>query len=102
MFMYKRKDIPTYLDQKELPTRAYQAPKVIVPTFNLAQFKKNILYKGSSLWNELHTKTKNTETYSAFKTKQNYYPSRKPHRCLYINRVCPVFWYPPCVYILTE
>ena len=68
-FMYKRKDTPTYLDQKKLQTRAYQAPKFIVPNYNLTQFKKSTLYKGSSLWNELQTKTKNIETYSAFKNK---------------------------------
>ena len=68
-FMYKRKDTPTYLDQIFLQTRAYQAPKCIVPNYNLTQFKKSILYKGSSLWNELQTKTKNIETYSAFKNK---------------------------------
>ena len=68
-FMYKRKDISSYLDKKKLQTRAYQAPKFIVPNFNLTQFKSSILYKGSSLWNELQTETKNIPTFSAFKNR---------------------------------
>ena len=68
--MYKRKDIPTYLDPKKLLPRAYQALTFIVPNFNLAQFKiENFVYKGCSLWNELQTETNNTETYLAFKNK---------------------------------
>ena len=68
-FMYKRKDNPVYLDTKKLQTRAYQASKFTVPNFNITQFKNSILYKGSSLWNELQTETKNIPTYSAFKDK---------------------------------
>ena len=68
-FMYKRKDKSSYLDQRNLQTRAYQAPKFIVPNFNLTQFKSSILYKGSSLWNELQTETKNIPTFSAFKNR---------------------------------
>ena len=68
-FMYKRKENPVYLDQKNLQTRAYQAPKFIVPNFNIIQFKNSILYKGSSMWNELHNETKNIPTYLAFKEK---------------------------------
>ena len=68
-FMYKRKENPVYLDQKNLQTRAYQAPKFIVPNFNIIQFKNSILYKGSSMWNELHNETKNVPTYLAFKEK---------------------------------
>ena len=67
--MYKRKENPVYLDQKNLQTRAYQAPKFIVPNFNIIQFKNSILYKGSSMWNELHNETKNIPTYLAFKEK---------------------------------
>ena len=68
-FMYKRKSDPTYLDQKKLQTRAYQAPKFNVPNYSLSQFKNSILYKGSSLWNKLPAETKNIQTFSAFKTK---------------------------------
>ena len=68
-FMYKRNDDIHYLDNRQLQTRAFQAPKFIVPNYNLTQFKNSILYKGSKLWNDLHTETKNIQTYSAFKTK---------------------------------
>ena len=36
-----------------------KSSQVIVPNFNIIQFKNSILYKGSSMWNELHNETKN-------------------------------------------
>ena len=71
-FMYKRKEFDIYLDDRHLPTRAYQAPKFTVPKFNNKQFTNSLLYKGSQLWNQLPNEIKNIDSYLAFKntTKQ--------------------------------
>ena len=68
-FMYKRQTNKEYIDMRALPTRAYQATKFIVPDYNLSQFKNSILYKGSTMWNELPVETKNIDTYILFKEK---------------------------------
>ena len=71
-FTYKRKEFDIYLDDRHLPTRAYQAPKFTVPKFNNKQFTNSLLYKGSQLWNQLPNEIKNIDSYLAFKntTKQ--------------------------------
>ena len=68
-FMYHRKDHDQYLDIRPLPTRAHQAPRFVVPHYNVTQFKKSLLYKGSTLWNDLPNDVKNIDTFLAFKEK---------------------------------
>ena len=68
-FMYKRKDREIYLDNRVLPTRAFQAPKCTIPKYNIKQFTQSLLYKGSTLWNQLPNDIKNIETFLAFKNK---------------------------------
>ena len=67
--MYKRQVNEEYVDGRNLPTRAYQATKFLVPEYNITQFKSSTLYKGSTLWNELPTEIKNIDTYITFKEK---------------------------------
>ena len=64
-FMYKRKDHEAYLDDRALPTRAFQAPKFIVPKYNIKQFTQSLLYKGSTIWNQLPNDIKNINTFLA-------------------------------------
>ena len=68
-FMYKRQLNKDYVDNRTLPTRPYQATKFTVPDYNLTQFKNSIIYKGSTMWNELPTEIKNIDTYTLFKEK---------------------------------
>ena len=68
-FMYKRKDHETYLDNRALPTRAFQAPKFTIPKYNIKQYTQSLLYKGSTLWNQLPNDVKNIDTFLALKNK---------------------------------
>ena len=68
-FMYKRKENEIYLDKRDLQTRAFQAPKFIVPKYNIKLFTFSIIYKGSILWNQLPNDVKNIDTFLAFKNK---------------------------------
>ena len=72
-FMYKRQTNTQYVDTQDLPTRAYQATKFIVPDYNLTQYKSSILYKGSAMWNELPTETKNINSYTSLKEKTKFF-----------------------------
>ena len=67
--IYKRKDYETYLDNRNFQTRAFQAPKCVVPKYNIKQFTHSLLYKGSTLWNQLPNDIKNIDTFLAFKNK---------------------------------
>ena len=64
---HKRNEI--YLDKRDLQTRAFQAPKFIVPKYNIKLFTFSIIYKGSILWNQLPNDVKNIDTFLAFKNK---------------------------------
>ena len=68
-FMYKRQNIDSYLDKRDLPTRAHQYTKFLVPNYHLSQFKKSLLYNGAAMWNKLPNDLKQIETYAAFKDK---------------------------------
>ena len=68
-FIYHRKDHVQYLDTRPLPTRAHQAPKFLIPNYNITQFKMSLLYKGSNLWNNLPNDIKNIDNFLAFKEK---------------------------------
>ena len=67
--MYKRQDVDKYLDKRELPTRAHQYTKFLVPAFNITQFKNSLLYNGAVMWNQLPNDLKQVDTYTAFKEK---------------------------------
>ena len=71
-FMYKRQGEDEYVDKRSLATRAYRATKFIIPNYQVAHFKTSLLYKGSSLWNNLPIDVKNIDTYSAFKEKTKF------------------------------
>ena len=68
-FMFKRKDQENYLDNRVLPTGAFQAPKFIIPKYDIKQFTQSLVYKGSSLWNQLPNDIKNINTFLAFRNK---------------------------------
>ena len=42
---------------------------LLVPNFQLTQFKNSILYKGVDMWNNLPNNLKQIDTFSAFKDK---------------------------------
>ena len=71
-FMYKRQSMDEYIDKRNLPTRAYNATKFLIPNYQITHFKTSLLYKGSNLWNQLQTDIKNINTYSAFKEKTKF------------------------------
>ena len=70
-FMYKRKaDKPALLNNREIRTRAHDAPLFNVNVPRCEAFKRSVGYFGSVLWNELTPKIRNTNSYLEFKLKQ--------------------------------
>ena len=70
-FMYKRKENRReLLNNREIRTRAHDAP-----TFNIAiprceAFKRSVGYHGSEEWNSLPPDIRNIESYQKFKERQ--------------------------------
>ena len=71
-FMYKRKNNVTLLNNREIRTRAHDAPLFNVPIPRCEAFKRSVSFHGSSSWNNLSVKIRNTENYSAFKLRSKY------------------------------
>ena len=67
--MYKRTKDPAYLDNSEGRTRLHDAPVLNIPFPNNELFRKSIIFRGSSLWNDLPPDIRNTATFEYFKMK---------------------------------
>ena len=66
-YMYKRKDIPRYIQTQNRLLRLYEAPVFIEHQSQNATFERSILYKGSKAWNLLPVDIRNTQNYDIFK-----------------------------------
>ena len=70
-FMYKRKsDKPQLLDNREIRTRAHDAPLYRVKIPRCEAFKRSVGYFGAEAWNALSPKIRNTNSYLEFKRDQ--------------------------------
>ena len=70
-FMYKRKsERPNLLNNREIRTRAHDAPLFQVNIPRCEAFKRSVGYFGSVLWNELTPIVRNINSYQEFKLKQ--------------------------------
>ena len=69
-FMFVRKKNKVLLNNREIRTRAHDAPLFNVVMPRCEAFKRSIGYFGSVGWNDLPITTRNIDTYPAFKHKQ--------------------------------
>ena len=69
-FMYKRQGNVTLLNRREIRTRAHDAPLFNVPIPRCEAFRRSVVFHGSNSWNNLSVKTRNSESYAAFKNIQ--------------------------------
>ena len=69
-FMFIRKRNKSLINNKEIRTRAHDAPLFNVEMPRCETFKRSVGYFGSSQWNNLPVVMRNTETYLGFKHKQ--------------------------------
>ena len=70
-FMYKRKcGKPNLLNNREIRTRAHDAPLFQVGIPRCEAFKRSVGYFGSTLWNDLTPTVRNINSYQEFKLKQ--------------------------------
>ena len=69
-FMYKRKGKRELMNNREIRTRAHDAPLFNVTIPRCEAFKRSIGYFGSEEWNGLSPTVRNTDSYLAFKFLQ--------------------------------
>ena len=69
-FMYKRKCNKELLNNREIRTRAYDAPVFNVPIPRCEEFRRSVCFHGSSRWNNLPADTRNINKFEAFKRNQ--------------------------------
>ena len=70
LFMYKQKGNICIVNTRNVRTRAHDALLFITKKPNNEKYKRNVLYKGALLWNELPVKERNIEDYEVFKKCQ--------------------------------
>ena len=69
-FMYKRKSNRELLNNREIRTRAHDAPVFEVPIPRCESFKRSVCFHGSNKWDNLPAKTRNIVSFPAFKHAQ--------------------------------
>ena len=67
--MYKRAQNNLYLDNTQGVTRLYDGPVLQIPFPNNETYKKSIIFRGSTLWNNLPSNIRNIPTFECFKSK---------------------------------
>ena len=67
--MYKRAQDEFYLDDTQGITRLYDGPVLQIPFPNNEIYKRSIMFRGSTLWNNLPANTRNIATFECFKSK---------------------------------
>ena len=68
-FMFKRKNVKALLNNREIRTRAHDAPMFNVPIPRCEAFKRSVCFQGSTEWNNLPTDTRNSDNFLTFKYK---------------------------------
>ena len=69
-FMYIRKKNKVLLNNKEIRTRAHDAPLFNVITPRCESFKRSVGYFGATEWNNLSVNIRNIDNFLAFKQQQ--------------------------------
>ena len=69
-FMYIRKKNKALLNNREIRTRAHDAPLFKVVTPRCETFKRSLGYFGATAWNNLPVQSRNIDNFPAFKQKQ--------------------------------
>ena len=69
-FMYRRKSKVNLLNNREIRTRAHDAPLFTVALPRSEAFKGSIGYSGAIMWNNLTPNMRNTNLYGEFKLIQ--------------------------------
>ena len=69
-FMFKSKNNPKRLNNRNVHTRLHDAPVFITSKPNNEKFKANVFYNGAISWNGLPVHIRNIETYTVFKNTQ--------------------------------
>ena len=69
-FMYLQKSNKALLNNREIRTRAHDAPLFLVPIPRCEAFKRSVIYFGSTKWNDLVPDIRNIDSYVSFKYKQ--------------------------------
>ena len=67
--MYNRAQNPLYRDNTQDRTRLHDGPVLIIPFPNNETFRKSIVFRGSTLWNNLPAETRYIPTFECFKSK---------------------------------
>ena len=68
--MFDRKDDPYFCDNRNLPTRRFDATILKVPQFHKATSKKAVAYRGATSWNSLPPDIRRIPSKDAFKRFQ--------------------------------
>ena len=66
--MYKRAQKDQYLDNTQGRTRLYDGPVLIIPFPNNETFRKSVIFRGATLWNNLLPDERNSPTFESFKS----------------------------------
>ena len=69
-FMYKRLSKPHLVDDRDIRTRAHEAPLFRVEVPKIEAFKRSIQYSGATQWNNLPAETRSIGSFTQFKAKQ--------------------------------
>ena len=69
-FMYTRKSNVSLLNNREIRTRAHDAPLFEVTVPRCETFKRSVGYFGATSWNNLPAKSRNIKSYREFKQAQ--------------------------------
>ena len=69
-FMYSSLGNPTYMDNRNIRTRAHDAPLFKVKIPKIEMYKRSVEYAGAERWNRLDPEMRNTVNLQLFKRKQ--------------------------------
>ena len=72
-FMHKRLNKPELLDNRDIRTRAYDAPLFKLSVPKVEAYKRSIEYVGSLQWNNLPNEERNIKDSDTFKARQKQY-----------------------------
>ena len=84
-FMYLRKSNVRLLNNREIRTRAHDAPLFDISVPRCEAYKRSVGYYGAAAWNEISPVIRNTDTYLKFKYLQKL-KMLQPLEHIHVNR----------------
>ena len=69
-FMYQRQKNVKLMDNRDIPTRAHDAPLFLVAIPHKESYKRSVAFGGSNIWNALHIDNRNINSFPVFKSVQ--------------------------------